>query len=119
MVILNWPDYGFERWHTTLIMWACLALTYVVNVYGIGLLPATELFAGTCHVLFFIIFAVVMLVMGRHSNADFVFTTFINETGWESSGVGFFIGLLPCIWCIIGKCSDLRFQAPSKPSFLT
>ncbi|KAF2817414.1 amino acid transporter [Mytilinidion resinicola] len=102
MVILNWADYGFERWHTTLMMWAVLGITYVINIYGIGLLPATELFAGVCHVFFFIIFAVVMLVLGRNSDAKFVFTTFINQTGWESTGVGFFIGLLPCIWCIIG-----------------
>jgi len=103
MVILNWPDYVFERWHTTLIMWLVVGMTYTINVWAIRILPLTELLAGICHIAFFIALVVTMLVLGRNSSADFVFTTYINETGWENKGVAWFVGLLPCVWCIIGK----------------
>lgn len=103
MVVLNWSNYVYERWHSTLVMWAVLAFTYIINIWFIRILPITELFSGICHILFFVAIAIVMLVLGRNASAGFVFKTFINETGWENSGVAWFIGLLPNIWCIIGK----------------
>ncbi|KAF2190091.1 amino acid transporter [Zopfia rhizophila CBS 207.26] len=101
LIILNYPSYTFERWHTTLIMWLVILVTYIVNVWGIKLLPMFELFSGAMHILLFVVLFIVMLAMGRNASADFVFTGFINETGWSNNGVAWFIGLLPCIWCIV------------------
>ncbi len=117
LVVLNWPNYGFERWHTTLMMWCILLGAYVINVWAVRILPVTEMFSGACHILFFIILTIVMIVLGHRNGAtaDFVFTTFIDETGWDSKGVAFFIGLLPCIWCIVGKSTYPPFMASSIP----
>jgi choline transport protein len=102
VVVLNYSDYIFKRWHTTLIMWLVVLISFAQNVYGIKLLPVFELFSGAMHVLLFIALFIIMLVMGRNASAEWVFTGFINETGWENRGVAWFIGLLPCVWCIVG-----------------
>jgi choline transport protein len=70
--------------------------------WGIKLLLALELFTGGMHVALFLALFIIMLVMGRNASAGFVFTGFVNQTGWENDGVAWFIGLLPCIWCIVG-----------------
>lgn len=103
IVVFSDLAYTPERWHTTLIMWLVVLVAWIQNVWGVRLLPTLELFAGGFHVLMFFVFSIVMLVMGRNASADFVFTGFINETGWDNSTVAWFIGLLPSIWCVIGK----------------
>lgn len=105
IIVFSRPNYAPERWHTTLIMWFVVLVAWMQNIWGIKLLPMFQLFAGGLHILMFVVFCVVMLVMGRNANAKFVFTSFVNETGWENSTVAWFIGLLPSIWCVIGKCS--------------
>lgn len=102
LVVLNWPNYVFERWHSVLMMWGFVAVSYAINVWFVRILPATELFAGICHILFFVALAAVILAIGRNADAEFVFTTFVNETGWSDNGVAWFIGLLPNIWCLTG-----------------
>lgn len=54
LMILNYPSYSPERWHGTLMMFAVTAIFFLVNVYGIRLLPAFELLGGICHVVFFV-----------------------------------------------------------------
>jgi len=87
------------------MMWAIVAVTYIQNVWGIKLLPALELFSGVLHVVLWGVLVIVMLAIGRNASADFVFTGWVNESGWGNSVVAWFIGLLPCVWCIVGMIS--------------
>lgn len=121
LVVLNFPDYSFERWHTTLMMWCILTIPYIINVWAVRLLPMTELFAGVCHVLFPFALAIPMLVLGHRNGgtANFVFTTFINETTWKSNGVEWIIGLLPCIWCVVGFDGAIHLSEETKKSATT
>lgn len=87
------------------MMWLLLGIAYAVNIWGIRILPVTELFAGILHILLFLILGIVMLALGHKNggaSADFVFKTYINETGWSSNGAAWFIGLLPCLWSLVG-----------------
>ncbi|KAF2468871.1 amino acid transporter [Lindgomyces ingoldianus] len=119
VVVLNHHSYVFERWHTTLIMWLVVGITYIVNVWGIKLLPAFELFSGVLHILLFVVLFIVMLVFGRNASAKFVFTGFVNETGWENKSVAWFIGLLPCIWCIVGFDGAIHLSEETSNSART
>jgi choline transport protein len=102
LMILNNSEYVPERWHATLLMWAISLIAFVQNIWGIKLLPALEVFAGCMHVgLFFVLF-IIMLVLGRNATAEYVFTGFVNQSGWQNDGVAWFVGLLPCIWSIVG-----------------
>ncbi|KAH7074675.1 amino acid/polyamine transporter I [Paraphoma chrysanthemicola] len=118
VAILNNPAYVPERWHTTLLMWAVVLVSYAQNIWGVGLLPAFELFAGAMHVLLFIVLFITMLVLGRNASAEFVFTGFVNQTGWENRGVVWFVGLLPCIWCIIGFDGAIHLSEETEKSAL-
>lgn len=42
-----------------------------------------------------------------HATPSFVFTGFINQTGWSSSGFAFLLGLLQSSFTIIGYVSCL------------
>lgn len=56
LMIFNYDDYAHhnQRWHGMLMMWALLVITYIINVFGIKLLPIIELLGGVCHVAFFV-----------------------------------------------------------------
>lgn len=103
VAILNNPDYVPERWHTTLLMWAIMAVAIAQNIWGIKLLPIFELFAGGMHVSLFLAIFIIMLILGRNSSAEFVFTNYVNESGWENRGIAWFIGLMPAIWAVVGQ----------------
>ncbi|KAF2111575.1 amino acid permease-domain-containing protein [Lophiotrema nucula] len=119
VVVLNYPDYVFERWHTTLMMWLVVIVAYAGNVWGIKLLPTMELISGSLHIVLFIVLFIVMLVLGRNASASFVFTGFVNETGWSNDGVAWFIGLLPCIWCITGFDGAIHLSEETSKSSTT
>jgi len=110
LAILNDASYVPQLWHTTLLMWAAILVSLVLNIWGIGLLPLFELFSGVLHVTLFVCFCIIMVVMGRNAKAEFVFTKYVNETGWESNGVAWFMGLLPSVYCIIGTSTNICFQ---------
>jgi choline transport protein len=118
VVVLNNPSYVPERWHTTLLMWAVVLISFVQNIWGIRLLPALEFSTSGLHILLFLVLFVIVLVMGRNASAEFVFTSFVNQTGWDNDGVAWFIGLLPCIWCVVGASSP-RLLAATVSSYVT
>lgn len=109
IIVLNNPNYVYERWHGTLIMWALLILTFVVNVWFIKLLPLIELLGGICHVTFFIALLVTLVCLAPRSSADFVFTTLLNEGGWKSDGISWCIGLLTVTFCFVGEFMPAPF----------
>jgi len=55
-MIFNYPDYAqhAKRWHGTLLIWALMLITFVINVFFVKLLPMIELLGGVCHVAFFV-----------------------------------------------------------------
>ena len=76
---------------------------FIVNVWGIRLLPAIELVGGICHVLFFVIVLITLVVLSPKQQASFVFTKFLNNGGWPSDGVSFCVGLLTAVYSLSGK----------------
>lgn len=103
LMVLNYPDYTYERWHGTLLMWAIMLLMFVINVWGIRLLPVIELIGGICHVVFFIVLLITLVVLAPQRPASFVFTKFLNNGGWPSDGVSFCVGLLTAVYSLSGQ----------------
>ena len=112
LMILNYPNYSPERWHGTLLMFAVVAIFFVVNVYGIRLLPLLELIGGISHVAFFVALLVALVALAPKSTAEFVFTDFENEGGWASDGVSWCIGLLTVVYCFVGSSSNAYQLSP-------
>ena len=68
-------------------MWAIMALTLLVNIWGFKLLPAIELLGGISHVAFFFALLIPLVLLSRRSSNKFVWETFLSQGGWENSGV--------------------------------
>jgi choline transport protein len=115
LVVLNFSDsYVFQRWHGTLLMWAISLVVLVINIWSIKLLPAIEMLAGICHVVFFVVLLVTLVVLAPKSSPEFVFTTLISDqSGWNNPGISWCIGLLTVTWCFVGM---LNLPLPLPPS---
>lgn len=103
LIVLNYPDYVFERWHGTLLMFAIILISWVVNVYGIKLLPLLEFVGGICHIAFFLALLIPLVVLSPKSTASEVFVETLNEGGWKSNGVSWCIGLLSVAYSFVGS----------------
>lgn len=85
-------------------MLALVALSFVVNVYGIKILPALQMMGGLMHIAFFIAIVIPLLLLARRSTPDFVFTQLLKtEGGWQSSGVAWCLGMLTVTICFLGE----------------
>jgi choline transport protein len=78
----------------------------LINLYCYKLLPKLEIIVMTLHILFFVVmFTVVLVIPPSRNSADFVFTSFINNTGWSNDGVAWCIGLLTSAYVMVGMYS--------------
>jgi hypothetical protein len=95
LVIFNYPDYVPQRWQGTLIMWAFVVIPVVWNFWFRRMLNTLEMIGGICHVIFFIVSIITLVVLAERSPASFVFNTLWHDiSGWNNPGVAFSIGLL-------------------------
>jgi choline transport protein len=107
LIILNDETYIPQRWQATLLMWAFLSLPVLGNVYGRKLLKAVEIMGGVLHIVFFVVTITTLAVMSRRSTAKFVFTeSFFGQSGWESEGVQWCIGLLSITSVLTGAATS-------------
>lgn len=102
LVVLNYPDYVFERWHGTMIYWAILILALLMNTVGIKFLPLVENVNLVFHVTMFFAILIPLVVLAPHKSAEYVFTTFENNSGWSSDGVSWCLGLLSTTYVFAG-----------------
>ena len=100
--MLNYPNYVYERWQGTLLVWAVMIFSFAVNVYGIKILPVIQLVGGICHVVFFVALIIPLVLLSPRSTAEFVFTETLSNGGW-SDGLSWCIGLLTVTYCFLGK----------------
>ncbi|KAF1838285.1 putative GABA permease [Decorospora gaudefroyi] len=103
LIVLNYPDYVYQRWHGTMMYWAFLAIAALVNIFAMRILPWILHATFLLHVTLWVVLLIVICVVSptKH-NAEFVFTTYINESGWSSDGVAFSIGLLSSTYVLAG-----------------
>jgi choline transport protein len=89
-------------------MWAFMTPPVLANVYGRKLLKTVEIMGGILHVVFFVVTIVTLAAMARKSTATFVFTeSFFGQSGWESEGVQWCIGLLSITSVLTGEVITL------------
>jgi amino acid transporter len=103
LIILNRPEYEPQRWHGTLLMWAVMLFSLVINVFAVRSLPLLQLLGGLMHVVFFIVLVVPLVLLSPRSTPGFVFTELLNQGGWSSDGVSWCLGMLTVTYCFTGK----------------
>ena len=104
LAILNNPSYDPETWHVTMIMIAIITTQGMINSYSrtFVLVPWLEVVAGTLHVCLFIVFLVVLAVMGSQNDGHYIFLESSISSGWTNDYVAFNLGMLTCAWSFTG-----------------
>lgn len=123
MVEICFPSFVGKPWHAYLIYIAFSLVSLAVNLPMF--FKAYPVLAGAAIPVINVtsLFLMVSLLARAEpkQSASEVFTQFVNETGWKSNGVVFFLGLLPGITCVGGfdasthvtdELSDPKKQVP-------
>ena len=90
-------QWGFDTrpWHTIVIFAAVLALHGVLNQFGVQLISVLNNVSVFWHIIgVLIIVGVLAIAPAHHQSASYVFTHFVNNTGWGSKIYVLMLGLL-------------------------
>ena len=108
LITLNNDEYVPQRWHGTLLVWACLAIPLLCNVYARRILATLEIVGGITHLVFMIVVVVILVVLSPRSSASFVFTQSVTGlSGWTDPGISWCLGLLSATFPLSGMQTAL------------
>ncbi|KAH9231230.1 hypothetical protein K456DRAFT_1751689 [Colletotrichum gloeosporioides 23] len=102
LIILNDDSYVPQRWQGMLFYWAVLFYSSALNIWGSRMLPHANMISGVIHVVAFVAILIVLGVMAPKNNSSFVFTEFINSSGWTNDGVSWLVGLISAVYPFLG-----------------
>ena len=127
LLILNRPDYDYQRWHGTLLFYAVVAFSLFINTYLGRLLPQIESMMLFFHILGFFGILIPLVYLAPHQSAKEVFTTFYNGGDWSTNGLSFFVGLVTAMDAFpgldaadhIGTSARARFEERDVDELLT
>jgi amino acid permease (GABA permease) len=88
-------NYEFQRWHQFLIYLGITFITFAINAFMHRLLPHVNGFALAWSIGGFFIISITVLACAApdYATGEYVFATFLNETGWPD-GIAWLLGLL-------------------------
>lgn len=92
-------------WHTTLLLYGVVALAIFTTTVTGTVLPKIESMLLVFYILGFFGVLVPLVYLGPHGNGRDVFTTFINDGGWSSKGLSFFVGISGNAFAFLGADS--------------
>jgi amino acid permease (GABA permease) len=98
-------QFGFDTrpWHTILLFGLILLLHGALNQFGVRVVARLNDISVWWHVIgVAVIVGVLAFVPDNHQSASFVFTEFVNNTGWQSSLYVALIGLLLAQYTLTG-----------------
>lgn len=85
-------------------MWAITIFPFFANFWFRKLLNPLEAVGAICHVVFFIVSIITLVVLAQRSTVDYVFHTLTHDvSGWQNPVVAFGIGLLTVTYPLTGK----------------
>ncbi|KAL8991783.1 MAG: hypothetical protein Q9169_007652 [Polycauliona sp. 2 TL-2023] len=102
LITLNNPDYGFERWHGTLLVWAVTLFCVIFNTVFAKRLPIIENIVLVIHVLGLFAVIIPLWILSPKPPATEALLTFTNGGGWSTTGLSAMIGLLAPVGSLTG-----------------
>ncbi|KAI1370332.1 putative GABA permease [Hypoxylon crocopeplum] len=104
LILLTHPDYAnvMKNWHGTLLFWAVVLLSYVINTAMGSLLARFEGFVLILHLVGFFAVLLPLVLLSEHGTATDVFDTFLNLGDWQTQGLSFCIGIVGSIFAFLG-----------------
>ena len=110
LIILNNADYIPKLWHGALLGWLVLLVAIFFNTIVARALPTIEAIILIVHILGFFAVLIPLVYMAPHGDASSVFATWLNEGGWSTQGLSFFVGLTGTVFSFLGKSSLLNMR---------
>lgn len=103
LVCLYHDDMTFQTWQTFLIYQALNLLTAGVVMFGNKVIPALNKFSlFYLQIGWLVVLVTVVACAPSHQKAEFVFKTWINNTGWDNQAICFIIGLVNPLYSLGG-----------------
>ncbi|KAF2729355.1 putative GABA permease [Polyplosphaeria fusca] len=125
LIVLHHPDtYVFERWHTTLLVFATILGAYVFNTVLAKKLPLVEGLVLLIHVCGLFAVTIPLWALSPRKSSHAVFTEFTNNGGWPTMGLSFMVGLLPVsgslagIDCVVHMAEEVKDASRVLPRSL-
>ncbi|KAF9406083.1 hypothetical protein BGZ94_003249 [Podila epigama] len=114
-VITLATGFVFERWHTVLIFFAFLIIHGLINTYAVTLIAPLNTVSVWVHIVGVLVIMVTLFVKVQdRASAAFVFTGFINNTGWSSSVYVVLLGLLQSQFTMTGYDASAHMTEETK-----
>jgi len=114
LIVLNYPNYVFERWHGTLLTCAVASFSVFFNTFLAKKLPLVEGIVLIIHVFGFFAVVVTLWVLGPRGDAATVFTTFTNLGGWNSNATSALVGILAVMIPLLGADAAVHMSEELK-----
>ncbi|KAJ5155229.1 hypothetical protein N7492_008032 [Penicillium capsulatum] len=102
LIVLNNPDYDFQRWHGTMLVIAISSFSILFNTFLAKNLPFVEGLILIIHVVGLFAIIIPLWVLAPRNNAHAVFTDFNNGGGWNNAGTATLVGLSTTITSMLG-----------------
>ncbi|GJN78151.1 hypothetical protein PLIIFM63780_001644 [Purpureocillium lilacinum] len=85
-----------------LLYFAVLTYAGVLNIFGMKAMPHVNLISGFIHVAGLVAITVALGVLAPKSSSAFVWTEFVNSSGWGNDGVSWLVGLISAVYPFLG-----------------
>ena len=114
LLVLNYPNYVYERWHGTLLTCAVATFSVFFNTFLAKKLPLVEGIVLIVHVFGFFAVIITLWVLGPRGDAHDVFTTFNNYGGWPNFGTSALVGILAVMIPLLGADAAVHMSEELK-----
>lgn len=117
LAINSQSSYQPQRWHGTLLVFAVMLLCLLFNTFLAKYLPHVENAILCAHIIgFFIVLVTLTVLAPNKSSSDDVWALFLNQGGYESKGVSFFVGLITPVFAFSGADGAVHMAEEIKNS---
>ncbi|KAL6722074.1 choline transporter [Lecanora helva] len=91
---LSHPDFVIQNWHVYVTYLAINYFAFLWNCYAKWLPLIAKVSLTTTLLSFLVTLITVPAKASPHKSAQFVFASFVNNTGWSQNGIAFIVGLI-------------------------
>ncbi len=102
LIIFTNTTYVPTAWQGMLLYWAVILFAVFINTIASRTLAKFEGVVLILHIFGFLAVLIPLVYLGPHSDAS-IYTTFLNEGGWSSQGLSFFVGLSGSTFTLLGE----------------
>ena len=102
LLVVNYDSYEPQAYQGTLLVFAMVAVLFIVNIWGSSWWPKIQNGLMVLHTIGFLVTIIILWVCAPHQSAKSVFTKFTNEGGWSSMGLSVLVGQITAIYALLG-----------------